>query len=394
MRAVWALLALVVVPVCRGQTFHLTGGYDGMLGVSGGYVETWLPDSWDVLAGYGDNGVGFAARRKFSDGTLTLGDSIVTFTTPGLGLTVPIRGVSFQMKNGLTMFFGLSGNSFTEEFFQTQNHFTSFGAGLTYHHDFHGFTVAGSALTAKRKNTAVASLSEKQKHWTAFMSGGLLQSQRVFDFGATGSLWILNGTASRSTLVADNLTTSFDSASLSARIGPAIVGGSRYESQTTSGDSLFSNWRITDGTQVRAMYLTAPNQKVLDLGILQRIGERFTITPGATHANGAWSWTLGGSFRSNLAAVNVSYEEMFLPFATRNPWEKMLLVSFNLQLPRNARATARTFLEPTGKLKWAVYGDEYASGPMGETSSGATLIPRFEKYVIAGQVIDEKGHGV
>jgi protocatechuate 3,4-dioxygenase beta subunit len=48
-------------------------------------------------------------------------------------------------------------------------------------------------------------------------------------------------------------------------------------------------------------------------------------------------------------------------------------------------------LEPTGKLKWATFGDQYLTGPMGETSNGATLIPTFEKFVISGRVTDAQG---
>jgi len=388
-----ALLALVLlVPMCRGQTFRVSAGHDGLLDANGGYIEAWLPDAWDVLAGYGSSGLGFAARRKFSAGNLVIGDSIISFTTPGLGLIVPMRGAAFEMKNGLTLFAGVQGSAFTSEFFQAQSRFTAFGGGLTYHHDFHGLTLAGSALSAKHKTTAVGSLSEKQKHWTAYLSSGVLQGQHTMNFGATGSLWILNGAASRSTLIADNLSTSFDSASLSARLGAVIIGDNGYESQTTSGNSIWSNVQAGDNTKIRIMCLTAPNQRILDLGILRRLGERISISPGVDRANGAWSWSLGGSFQSNLATLNLSYQMMFLPFSLKTPWEKTLLVSVTLQL-RNAKATARSFLEPTGKLKWAMFGDEYATGPLGATrEGGATRVPSFEKYIINGTVVtDETG---
>jgi hypothetical protein len=398
-KAVAVLLQVVVVvayivPTCRAQTLHVNAGSDGIEGVAGGYVEAFWPNGWDTLAGYGDSGFGFAARKQIPYGLLALGDSMVLFSTPGVGVSVPVRGFAYQMKNGLTVFAGATGNSFTEPFFEMQNKFSSLGAGFVYHREFHGLTLAGSALTVKHKNTAIASLNEKQRHWTAYLSGGLLNGQRTLDLGATGSLWILNGAASRSTLIVNGLRTSFDSTSLGASLRSLGVGSSRYESQTTSGDSVWTNWRMTDDLSVRGEYLTARGQKVLDVGILERIGERITLSPGATRANGSWSWTIGGSFASNIASVSANYEELFLPFATKNPWQKTLLLAVTFGLPSNARATVRSFVTPQGKIKWVAYGDQYLAGPMGETASGATLIPHFEKYVISGTVVDEKSRPV
>ena len=390
--------ALLAAPSCRAQTFRVGAGHDGMVDANGGTIEAFWPNGWDTLFSYSTNGGGFFARRHFSFGEVALGDSIVIFSTPGIGLAVPVRGGLVNLKRSwgeVTLFAGATGQSFTLPFVATQNHFAGAGGGATYRREFrHGFTLAGAAMTAKHESTAIASLTEKQPWWSAYVSGGILQGHGTLNFGAAASvLRFFSASASRSTLVAQNVTSTFDSYSLTAHGGPFAGGASRFVSETTSGDSLFANWRATETVNVRGMYLTAPGQKIFDVGILKRFGERVTVTPGATRTNGAWSWTLGGSFQSNAVAVAVSYEEQFLPLASKNPWQKTLLVSVNVQLPRNARAVVRTFVDPNGKPRWTAFGDKYFVGPMGDTEAGG-VFPGFEKFLISGRVTDERGQGV
>ncbi len=387
-------LALTLATVCRGQTIHIAGGSDDMVGASGAYVETFWANQWTTLVGYGNDGLGFSAKKRIPLGVLTLGDSIISFSTPGIGLTVPVRGFSYQMTTGLTIFGGATGQAYTLPFLQAQNKFESFGGGAIYSRTFFkSLTLAGSSMTMKHKSTVIGSVNERRKDWGAFVSAGVLQGQRTLDYGANASLLRFFGIAgSRSTLVYENKTTTFDDLSATAHFGPVLIGTNRYQSETSWGTSLFSNIHLLESTNVRADYLLAPSERILDLGIVRTFGSRWSFSPGATETNGSWSWTVGGSFASNFATVSLSYEEMFQPFFIKAPWEKVLLVSVNLALPHNARATVRTFLLPTGRLVWAAFADAYVNGPMGETSTGgASLIPTFEKFVISGSVVTGKG---
>jgi hypothetical protein len=392
------LLALLVVPMCRGQTFDVAGGHDGMIGngVTGVYVSTWLPDGWNIASGWGSNGVGFSARRLFSLGTLVLGDSIPSFNTPGIGLATPVRGAAFTMKNGVTFFAGATGDSFTEPFLQTQNKFESLGGGILYTRKLSdGLTFAGAALSAKHKDSAVASLLETQKHFSAYLSGGLVQSNPALDYGVSGQSSIFTAALSRSTLIENNLSTSFADEMVGAHFGNASVGASRFSGKT-SGDSFFGFWQVRETTGIRALYLTAANERVWDAGIVQKIlGSRFSISPGANHADGTWSWNVGGTFTSNPLAISVSYEEFFLPLALKNPWEKTLLVSIALQLPHSARATVRSLLNANGQTKWTTYGDKYLVGPLGDTQgAGPEFVPSFERWIVSGTVTNERGEAV
>jgi hypothetical protein len=393
-----ALFFAMAVPAPYAQTIHVGAGFDQQIGngVAGLFTEVWLPNGWDVLSGVRNDGsVGFTARRLFPLGTLTLGDSMIQFSAPGTGLIQPIRGASLTT-HGFVFFAGAAGDSFTEPFLATQNKFSTFGGGFTYIHKFtHGFTFQAATLDAKHKLTSLASLSETSKHFSGYLSGGELLGNPSLNYGANGNYWILFGSVARTTLIADNLRTDFTDESAGVSLGPVTVGASRYSSQTVSGDTLWALARIGDNTQARVNLLSATGERVLDLGILQKISNRISVSPGADKINGAWSWSLGGSFTSNPATVSLSYQEFFLPFATRNPWQKTLLCSVSLQLPHGVRSTVRSLLNPQGETKWTAYGDKYFVGPMGETMGTAGgLLPSFAKYVIQGTVIDDQGRPV
>jgi hypothetical protein len=391
-----ALYLFVFAIATPAQTMHIGGGYDGLIddsGVGGVFVETWLPDGWDVAGGIRNDGsLGFTSKKVFPFGKLTLGDSIIQFTPIGVGVIEPLRGVALAT-HGFVFFLGAASDSFTEPFLETQSKFDSLGLGFTYSHKFsRGFVLSGTALTAQHKTTALLSASEQGRHYNAYFSAGELLGHKSLNYGLTARYSFLFGNVARSTLMADNLTTNFTTEGGGGSLGPVSIGGNHYASETVSGDSVFTVAHIGDNTQAHANYLTAQGERVLDIGFIQKLGERFTVSPGATRINGAWSWTVGGTFASNLATVSASYEEMFLPFAVKNPWQKTLLVSVALQLPHSARATVRSVLLPTGRLGWTAYADKYLTGPMGETQGvSGNAIPNFQKFVLSGIVVDEKG---
>ena len=126
--------------------------------------------------------------------------------------------------------------------------------------------------------------------------------------------------------------------------------------------------------------------------VREQLNQKFALTQTVIRSNGQTTAGLGGEYVGNRLNASVGYQTVYVPFRPENAFQQALSFNAQVNLPRNVRLTAGSFVDPQGSLRYTVGVGTYVyrlagmSGPAGSAESF-----RFQKLVIEGIVVNTAG---
>lgn len=135
--------------------------------------------------------------------------------------------------------------------------------------------------------------------------------------------------------------------------------------------------------------LSGPASSNLAGTVREKITQKLNLLQVVSRSQGSTNILFGGSYTVNRFAVNVDYEDLYLPFLPNNPFTHSLTVSLKLKLWGNVQVNGDTFRSSDGRLRYSAGAStllvhNFQHGANSETFS-------FPKYVVRGHVRDEGG---
>ena len=155
----------------------------------------------------------------------------------------------------------------------------------------------------------------------------------------------------------------------------------------------FSIYRpITRNIEGGANYfrsLSGPASSNLAGTMREKITQKLSLMQVVSHSQGNTNILFGGTYTTNRFAVNVDYQDLYLPFLPNNPFTHSLNVSLKLKLWGNVQVNGDTFRSSDGRLRYSAGAStllvhNFQRGANNETFS-------FPRYVVRGHVRDEGG---
>jgi hypothetical protein len=109
-------------------------------------------------------------------------------------------------------------------------------------------------------------------------------------------------------------------------------------------------------------------------------------------SNGRTTIAYGGGYISNALSIDVGYSTYFMPlFVGRSPFTQALTINVGIHVGSLSLHTGTNIL-PTGQIRWSVYGNDWAYGPL--ASSRGPQVTSVGKYRVIGTVVDDHGEPV
>lgn len=124
----------------------------------------------------------------------------------------------------------------------------------------------------------------------------------------------------------------------------------------------------------------------------ERLTSKLSLSQVFSQTGKSVSAGLGGSFQSGFTVVAFDYQNYYVPLRQPNPFMRALNLTIRLQIG-NSSASIGSSLDPFGRVTYSASGSTYLY--VGEVPSGLQPIAvRFERYVIRGMVVDERGNPI
>jgi hypothetical protein len=102
---------------------------------------------------------------------------------------------------------------------------------------------------------------------------------------------------------------------------------------------------------------------------------------------------IGGHYVGSHFSASVGWNEQFLPFNTKAPFQKVLSVQVSFRLPHDNSVQVQTMTDSMGHARYALMGTNDIYGEK-STSVGRSQELSFGKFLIRGRVVDEQGQPV
>ena len=452
--AVACAIVLACVDSAAGQVFQLTGGSSSELSAEGGSLEVHAANYTGRLdLGYLDGpSLGFSFSRPFKDHLVSAGDQQIPLVLPTdlfdrsfyfLG-----RGISLSrdLPNArLFVFAGMTSNGYSAPFLNLARTDTP-ATAIFYERQFSPSLHFISRNIISECQTSIQSLQwHARKDIQLALSGGLGNNQPYWASSFTlDNRWITldasyagAGNEFRRVLVAtpqlaendrenirlelrpasnirlvmsrNNYLSSFSAnvveramvqgAGVGAAFGSFSLNGSFFQSSTQAGNSsalsLGARQRITRHLEVgtdflQGKYAKSAPARSLAGNLREILNSRFSLTQIITHGNGQTNVAFGGSFLSNLAAVSVDYQTVFLPFVQsgQGQLKQVIVLGVHFQLPHGLQLNTSTNVTPLGQVRYTAYASTYAYRGLGRDSTGTSFTGAFFRNLVRGIVVD------
>jgi hypothetical protein len=413
----WLLILVLTGGSVRGQTLQVSAGASTLFPSEGGELTLYTAEANTTVGAGVENGhlvAGAQTNFLFHGWDFTAGDSKIFLATQQLGLSTVNRGVSSSRKNvdsTLTMFAGAVGQAYSTPFF----------SGLSAHRVGAGFAYTKRWEPGKRtscrgagclsnhgilelstveaytngKLTALEGGSYQWRGLSLLGTAGLLEgktyatadasyrfSHAAFDVGRQVFIW----RTERSTVQSGNVST---------WIGPVTTHAGWFSSHTATGKTAGAGLRFGPVTTSGDIFLSS-GQRILSGSVMEKLSRHFSLSQFYTRSGNQQSFNFGGSFTSNPVTLTVGWQQVFVPFATAAPFQKVLSVTLAFQLPHSTTLNLATVAAPTGGTRWSAYGGTYAETPwLPGTSSGQSVgRAQIGRYGVTGHVVGADGVGV
>jgi hypothetical protein len=454
-----ALVALVYSHPAAGQIFQLTGGSSSLMNAEGGSVEVHAANyTGRIDLGYLDGpSLGFYFSRPYKDSQIGAGDQQIPFLLPtdlfdrsfyflgrGMSLTRNVDGRLF-------VFAGTTSDGYSAPFLNIARTDTPAGA-IFYDRQLSPSIRFFSRNMFSERQTSIQAIEwAARKDIKMALSAGVGNNQ---PYGASSftisKRWVSldasyarSGDAFRRVLVSTPQLAENDRENIRLELKPfsnfrivinrnnylatfspnvvqrAMVQGlgagagvvgfqlysSYFQSSTQSGNSsalaLGVRRSLTRHFEAGTDFLRSGYSKGVPahstVGTLREIlNSRFSLTQTITHNSGQTNVAFGGSFLSNLVAVSVDYQTVFLPFAqsSSGQFKQVIVLGLHFQLPHGLQLNASTNVTPLGQVRYTAYASTYAYHGLGTDSPGASYSGAFFHNVVRGRVLDPQGQPI
>jgi hypothetical protein len=369
---------------------ELAGGASSLFNAGGGSVTLHRPeDSTTVTAGV--VGGRLVGGMQFRTGNWIVGDEQLILTTGVEGTAVALRGVAYELSPNLTrtcpepparrlygvgscrprrydllIAVGLTGDAYTLPFFAGMRA-TKPTAGLRFSTPLGTSGTFALVALAGKEYSLVPELDLKRRFVDLSLSAGRVQGRTLVDsrFALRSSHTAV--VAAHTTFLAPfrlNLDSLGGSVSVRSVSAYASVFRSRF-----SGEAFGASWRLS-WIQASASYLLYHPSRSISLSLSEQLTRRIGVGEYLTRSGGRNTYNAGGSFRSNLATLSLTWQEYFVP---GEGFKSLPTASVALQLPRSITLN----LSMVGQL-WTSYGSSFVGGPVG--SSASIFSPRLSPY--------------
>ncbi|HEY6249397.1 MAG TPA: carboxypeptidase-like regulatory domain-containing protein [Candidatus Angelobacter sp.] len=135
--------------------------------------------------------------------------------------------------------------------------------------------------------------------------------------------------------------------------------------------------------------LSGPASSNLAGTVREKITQKLSLLQVVSHSQGNTDILFGGSYTANRFAVNVDYQDMYLPFLPNNPFTHSLTVSLKLKLWGNVQVNGDTFRSSDGRLRYSAGASTLLVHNFQRGAGNETF--NFPKYVVRGHVRDVSG---
>ena len=104
----------------------------------------------------------------------------------------------------------------------------------------------------------------------------------------------------------------------------------------------------------------------------------------------------GGGFASNVFTLSADYQTIFVPFYTpgQPAFRQVLALNLQLRLPHDLALATSTDVSPLGKVRYTVYGTQFAYRNQAGAPESYSSHKAFGRYIVRGRVIDQNGQPV
>jgi len=385
-RALAIACLLFAASAAHAQVFELRAGSSNETNATGGQISLYLPSStFQFNAGF-NSGMpvfGASAVTAWRGAQIHLGDELVELSGGDLSLDAPVRGAVYRRKN-FQLFAGETGDVFNAPYLFTEK-VRHFGAGVSWR--WRDVSLAGAVIGNQR--TAVESYRHYAgKHLYFAESAGLVSSAFYsvatatyradhFAAGITHNDYLYNGQRAE-----------VNSESFSAHAGAWSAYYSHFQSRI-SGQAFGAAWRG------RLVSIQAGETRSVQndfLGtVTVAVSQRLHVSGSATYSAGRVAFNGGGGWSGNLISFDLSYQQEFLPFATRTPFAKVAQARITLQLPiRGITINADTTAAPNGGTRWEMYGGGFTGQPVAAGAPAGRAIP-IRGQEITGIAVEKSG---
>lgn len=134
--------------------------------------------------------------------------------------------------------------------------------------------------------------------------------------------------------------------------------------------------------------LSGPASSNLAGTMREKITQKLSLLQVVSRSQGNTNILFGGSYTTNRFAVNVDYQDLYLPFLPNNPFTHSLTVGLKLKLWGNIQVNGDTFRSSDGRLRYSAGASTLL---VHNFQHGASETYSFPKYVVRGHVRDESG---
>ncbi|HTQ59966.1 MAG TPA: hypothetical protein VMI32_07075 [Candidatus Solibacter sp.] len=345
---------LLLAGTAAAQTFQFSGGASNLLQSEGATATMYTPGSTSLVSLGMSNGHLVAAaqtdfRTRFCE--VIAGDQQIFLSGGETGLGITARAISCHRKH-VTFFVGAVGRAFSAPYFNGMQA-ADFGTGVSYERTFHEIETGGVLAVAAGRITAVESAQRRWQHFTLHGLGGLLDSSLQFGGRAEMQYSHFAAVAGRTTYFVQNQSATTNDFGISATAGNFGAHASAFLGRS-SGQAVGASYLIGPARFSVDEYL-AHSGKIFVATATESL-RRWTISQHFTRSNGTSAFSFGGGYAGNLISASADYQEMFFPFATRAPFQKVLTVTIALQLPHSISTHTNLQAAPGQRLGFTAYG--------------------------------------
>jgi hypothetical protein len=154
-------------------------------------------------------------------------------------------------------------------------------------------------------------------------------------------------------------------------------------------DWLQSEFYLLNVWQPTALRTTTPV-----LLLRERLSSQLSLVQVGSRDQGRTALSFGGTVSSGLSSLSLEYQVAHSPYLTANPFVQTWGVNARLHLI-GMTLSLGSFITPNGRVHYSGQGSTFLyRGMNGTRAGGGQAIPRFDRYIVTGRVVDEDGEPV
>jgi hypothetical protein len=195
-----------------------------------------------------------------------------------------------------------------------------------------------------------------------------------------------------------------DSAGLNWNSRAFRAGGNFYTSTAlnsrTNAFDLNAGRKVTRWADVNVSWLQNKSQaeKKWSSSLLstfrENVSPRLELLQLVTHSNGNTTVSFGGNWIGNRLSFGLEYQTIYVPYIPSKPFMQAAVLNIKLRPFGNLQLHAGTAVGADGKVRYTAWAEDLMIRNAGLSPSAQGTMISMPKYIIRGQVTDDKSKPV